>query len=453
MLIGKDYDRLIEVLSVQTNSENEKLMVLYLDKVLRSMKLDYMIDSAGNILVVKGKADTYPCVVSHMDTVHDFVQGFHVVEQDVNYVGKKDKKFIRSDTELRAFDGDGKRVGVGGDDKCGVYACLYYLKYLPAVKVVFFSREEAGCRGSGKVNHDFFKDCRYMIQLDRRGKEDFITNYWGEQTVSHKFKSDIGAVKKKYGYKKGTGTVTDSVKLWDAGVDISCCNISCGYYNAHSSKEYISLPEFENSIAFIKEVIETMPNRMYKHKKPKEKAWTTTYTTPKANKKQCSGCLVWKSEITLYKLDGRVYCWECLKKRQKPTHEDTPTTTSITKPLTYKCHECKCEIGAGVGKIFRMLNGNLYCNDCVALFNLDYTGEQRDCNICGCTITNEEWDCKVNGELVCEYCYLEGDKDTPPNDIRMCWVCGHVISKTQKILLRFEEEVCEGCYKRVVNHG
>ena len=57
---GKYLDQLIEVLSVQTNSTNEKLMVLYLDKALRSMGLQYSIDAAGNVLVTKGKAETYP---------------------------------------------------------------------------------------------------------------------------------------------------------------------------------------------------------------------------------------------------------------------------------------------------------------------------------------------------------------------------------------------------------
>jgi len=46
------------VLAVQTNSENEKLMVLYLDKELRKLKLPYHIDAAGNVLVTKGKAKT-----------------------------------------------------------------------------------------------------------------------------------------------------------------------------------------------------------------------------------------------------------------------------------------------------------------------------------------------------------------------------------------------------------
>ena len=193
-----------------------------------------------------------------MDTVHKFVNGFNIRSQPVNYV-LKDGTVTRTDIELRAFDNKGKRVGIGGDDKCGVYACLHYLKYMPTIKVVFFSREEVGCRGSGSVNHDFFKDCMYIIQLDRRGNNDFITNYWNNQTASHKFMSDIGTVKKKYGFSKGTGTVTDSVKLWDNGVGISCCNISCGYYDAHSSTEYISLPELENSVNFIKEAIETLP--------------------------------------------------------------------------------------------------------------------------------------------------------------------------------------------------
>jgi hypothetical protein len=36
----------------------------------------------------------------------------------------------------------GKPTGIGGDDKCGVYACLELLKELPNLKAAFFVSEE-----------------------------------------------------------------------------------------------------------------------------------------------------------------------------------------------------------------------------------------------------------------------------------------------------------------------
>ena len=213
------FNKLLDTLVVQTNSENEKLMILYLDKELRKLKLPYTIDAAGNLLVTKGKASSYSCVTSHLDTVHDFVGDFKI------YTDLDDKDL------LFAMDGK-RRVGIGGDDKCGIFACLYLLEVLPAIKVVFFSREERGCKGSNSINKDFFADCRFLIQLDRKGKRDFIQTYWGDKTISHEFSSEIGVTKKKYKYKNSIGTVTDVMKLWKSGVGISCINLSCGYYRA-----------------------------------------------------------------------------------------------------------------------------------------------------------------------------------------------------------------------------
>ena len=190
------YNKLLPLLKVQTNSENEKLMVLYLDKELRKLKLPYTIDFAGNILVTKGKSKLYPCVVSNLDTVHYLVDNFELCTD----IDDKDTLF--------AISGK-RRIGVGGDDKCGILACLYMLEILPTIKVVFFSGEESGCRGSRKINHRFFTDCMYIIQLDRRGKRDFIQTYWSKKTVSNEFSSEIGLVKKKYRYKNTTGTITD----------------------------------------------------------------------------------------------------------------------------------------------------------------------------------------------------------------------------------------------------
>ncbi|GAH11866.1 unnamed protein product, partial [marine sediment metagenome] len=150
-----------------------------------------------------------------------------------------------------------RRVGIGGDDKCGIFACLYMLEILPQVKVVFFSREECGCKGSTAIDKTFFADCRYLIQLDRRGSKDFIQTYWGNKTISHDFSSEIGNVKKKYKYKNQTGTVTDVMKLWNNKVGISCINLSCGYYQPHSDYEYISIKDLWHSIKFTEEIIHT----------------------------------------------------------------------------------------------------------------------------------------------------------------------------------------------------
>lgn len=389
------FNKLIEVLSVQTNSENEKLMVLYLDKELKKLKLNYSIDAAGNILVTKGKTNTYPCVVSHMDTVHDFVSNFKV------YQDTDDKDIL--------FALNGKlRVGVGGDDKCGVFGCLYLLKTIPQIKVVFFSREEVGCKGSMAINKRFFADCRYLIQLDRRGSKDFIQTFWGKKTISHEFSSEIGLVKKKYKYKNTTGTVTDVMRLWNNRVGISCINLSCGYYNPHANHEYVSISDLWHSIKFTEEIINTMKPKRYASLPPPP-------TVVKASdnyggSSRCSKCKVWKQDNLLYSFwNSKInrtekVCWPCKKKMYEPSKQSD--NININNAILLACAECGVKASEmKQGETLQTINGELYCNDCAALFSVT-------------------------------------SKEKSPEK---CWVCEGIIPKDHKIIHRYGMPVCEDC--------
>lgn len=67
---------------------------------LTNSKIDISKDTYGNIYAVKGDTSSYPCIVSHIDTVHDIVKGRRVYQQN-------DTLFCFSD-DLR------KQVGTGG---------------------------------------------------------------------------------------------------------------------------------------------------------------------------------------------------------------------------------------------------------------------------------------------------------------------------------------------------
>lgn len=351
-------DKLLSVMRVQTNSENEKLMILFLDKYLRTLGIDYTIDAAGNMLITKGKADTYPCVISHMDTVHNFEEGFEI------YHMKDDKdKWI-------AQDKNGHRAGIGGDDKCGVFTCLYFLETMPDIKVAFFSREETGCCGSKAVDHSFFKNCRYIIQPDRKGGHDFIKSYAGKTTISDAFSSEIGKIKKKYGYKNDIGTVTDCMKLWDHKVGVSCCNVSAGYYRPHSINEYISVKEVWNCIKFIEETIYTLKPHQYRCLPPKtvdvvHRNENTYYNT----RNQCDMCH--KYYYSTYEYNGLLVCWSCKnylqdKEEKKQTTGSTASKTGTTIIKTtetgYRCFHCKGKLVKGAMAVLR--NKHYYCKAC-----------------------------------------------------------------------------------------
>ena len=54
--------------------------------------------------------------------------------------------------------------------------------------------------------------------------------------------------------------LTDVVELKMRGLKIPVCNISCGYYNAHTSEEYTIFSELQHSLRFVKAIIERKSN-------------------------------------------------------------------------------------------------------------------------------------------------------------------------------------------------
>lgn len=464
-------NKLIDVLSIQTNSSNEKLMILYLSKCLEQMDLrynrDWFIDAAGNLLVIKGKAKTYPCVVAHMDTVHKFVGGFEVYKKYMHYYKTVNKKKItaRRCLELHAYDNKNTTagdfhdsVGVGGDDKCGVFACLYFLKILPAVKIVFFSREEVGCIGSRNVSHSFFEDCRYIIQLDRKNGHDFITNYCSGKTISHRFSSELGGLKKEFSFRSARGSVTDSVKLWDAGVGISCINLSAGYHNSHSSFEYVDVNELFNSINFVNAIIYHLKEMRYESKpKPivptKWKSITSTEPT-KITFKQCAVCLQWRDEVALYKQKEKLVCFTCLHKIEKrvvstPTTLTASTTITITPDLR-QCHTCRDFVDI---QAMYAYEGEYYCYGCYSQITKILNDTLYDCHGCHKAMIKGSTRRWRNGHFWCLDCVerldLENDiNDMPDEPVKeiICSICGYIILTEEKKHYLNGLPTCDNCW-------
>lgn len=229
----------MSILQTQSKTGETTVMMEEINRQLDLIKgLTKETDDYGNLYVTKGKSDTYPAFVCHTDTVHKIYKTFTVVETELNYI------FAYSEDE--GF----KQVGVGGDDKSGIIACLELLTKLKTVKCVFFLDEEQGCKGSAVGKLEFFDDCRYAIQIDRKGGGDIITKGSGTQLCSPEFETFIETLGKTYVYKPTTGATTDVVKLKDRGLKISACNLSAGYYNPHTQQEYIDVDELLNCIDF-----------------------------------------------------------------------------------------------------------------------------------------------------------------------------------------------------------
>lgn len=109
-------------------------------------------------------------------------------------------------------------------------------------------------RGQFQRRHAFFNDVRFVIQPDRKGNSDLITSIGFSELCSDEF---IKAVKpEEWGYKENNGLLTDVMVLKGNGMGVSCVNLSCGYYNAHSDHEITVKKDLMKGLLFVEHIIE-----------------------------------------------------------------------------------------------------------------------------------------------------------------------------------------------------
>jgi putative aminopeptidase FrvX len=233
-----------EVLAIQTYSGEEWRMFAYIVRQCKRLGAHIRQDAVGNLYVTKGKSNTYPCVVAHMDSVHKIGEDLTVISNGKMLTG----------FNFRTM----KQTGIGGDDKVGIYIALRCLETFSAIKLSFFVNEEHGCIGSSQADMTFFDDCRFVLQADRRGNSDFVTNASGVDLSSKKFKKAVNPLLGVHGYKGSDGMMTDVMQLKENGLKVACANVGCGYHRPHAADEYVVVSEVENTFSLFKCIISTL---------------------------------------------------------------------------------------------------------------------------------------------------------------------------------------------------
>lgn len=169
---------------------------------------------------VYAEGDIPILLVAHMDTVFD------EPPKRLFYNKKKDK----------IFNPDG---GLGGDDRCGVYAIIKLLeKYRP--HVLFTEDEEIGCIGAQKTVGKLPKPkVKYIIEFDRKGSNDCVFYDCGNE--------DFMGYIESFGFETDYGTCSD-ISVLGSEWDIASVNLSSGYYYEHTKKEYVIFSQLQNNI-------------------------------------------------------------------------------------------------------------------------------------------------------------------------------------------------------------
>lgn len=206
----------------------EELKIFLHDKLLEAgyesiVNEDGFIFAEGEIPIL---------LTAHMDTVHkDPVKDF--------YEYYKDKHIISSPQ------------GIGGDDRCGIYMILQIIKtHKPCI--LFCEDEEIGgigsCKFCSSAHLETIMKMKYMIELDRKGSEDAVF-YDCENLLFNEY------ILSNTDFQKSFGSFSDISNLCPDAM-VAGVNLSCGYYNPHTTSEYVVVEEMLNTVQKVRNLLD-----------------------------------------------------------------------------------------------------------------------------------------------------------------------------------------------------
>lgn len=205
------------------------------DKLFKLLSKMYpgAVVSKGNYILVPGEAPVM--LLAHLDTVH---------KEPVKTICKSDGGGILMSPQ-----------GIGGDDRCGVYA-IVTVHARAEVKpwLLFTCNEEVGGKGAnvfcghhskGKLPDDL-DGLKALIEIDRKGRNDAVyydcANTEFEEYITGK------------GFHTEFGSFSDiSVVAPELGV--AAVNLSSGYYNAHTLHEYIDRKQLNSTVNKVLQIV------------------------------------------------------------------------------------------------------------------------------------------------------------------------------------------------------
>jgi hypothetical protein len=292
----------------------------YVIDQLRSLGFAIITDKAGNVLATRGtptKGEGYPMLSFHMDIVSyepldrrlpDHWSG----ETWPPELGNESKKARRRRKELTdiwrhikllppsailfengCLHTGGKRV-LGGDDKCGgaIALTLAASTTLP-LKIVASVQEEIGCVGIDEVDPAFFADVSYALVLDRRGSHDLITSIARRPLCQSGFAEALVEAAAAIGHTvhPTEGALSDALTLSHYIVNV--VNMSVGYYNPHTAREFVVCAELIQAYRWACQALATLPRAIPKEVAREDDPWLEDILCP-----TCGNLLIELDQLT-----------------------------------------------------------------------------------------------------------------------------------------------------------
>lgn len=266
--------QLIELLNIHGVSGEETNVRNYLRPVLSELMDMVVVDSYGNLLgeKVMGTGEGATILLSaHMDTVKGVL---------------KDRKLIIKNGIIKSNKG-----ALGADDRAGIAIILSVLRNINkissfngTIKVAFSREEEVGCIGAEKIDKNWYKDVDLAIVVDRCGNRDIVVGCgmaFCDDNVGF-FMEDVSKMA-EMNWSCVEGGISDAMTFATNG--INSINLSAGYSNEHTDREFVSVSDMKDTIRLILQVFAVVNNFSSTFNKvPYENRWVKAWY-PKDKKK------------------------------------------------------------------------------------------------------------------------------------------------------------------------
>jgi hypothetical protein len=147
---------------------------------------------------------------------------------------------------------------LGADDRAGVYALVQFLDD-KEVSLLCTDEEEIGGNGmkSFLKAHKKFPGINLAIALDRQGSGEYVV-YDSNPEAVHDYINE-------FGFCEQDGTFSD-IHIFTGATNIPAVNLSVGYYNQHTTTEYLCLDALEMTIARLHKIVANPISKLYKAK-------------------------------------------------------------------------------------------------------------------------------------------------------------------------------------------
>lgn len=200
-------------------------------------------------LLVRGEAPIL--LVAHLDTVH--------------------REPVRTICTDRGGNILMSPQGIGGDDRCGVYALVktYEMSELKPW-LLFTCDEETGGKGASAFAKAYgqaelpkeLEGLKFIVEIDRKGSRDAVYYDCGNDDFEEYITSK--------GFRTAQGSFSD-ISLIAPKLGVAAVNLSSGYYDAHTLHEHINVGQLEAVIGKVVDMVaeaaeDTVPRFEYRER-------------------------------------------------------------------------------------------------------------------------------------------------------------------------------------------